>query len=52
MLWEDIVGAKNAGIRSIWINNNEQQKNVTVHPDYEITEIGEILKIVTESLDL
>lgn len=47
MLWEDILGAKNAGIRSIWINNNEPQRKVTVHPDFEITEIGEAIKVIS-----
>lgn len=48
MLWEDIRGAKNAGIRSIWINNNEPQRKVTVRPDFEITEIGEVVKAIAE----
>ncbi len=48
-LRQDILGAKNVGIRSIWINNNEPQEKVTVHPDFEVTEIGEVLKIIAES---
>jgi putative hydrolase of the HAD superfamily len=47
MLWEDIKGAENAGIRSIWLNNNEPQKDVAVHPDFEITDIEGVLQILT-----
>ncbi len=49
MLWEDILGAKNAGIRSVWINNNEPQRKVTVHADFEITEIGEVIEVIAGS---
>ncbi len=52
MLWEDILGAKSAGIRSIWINNNEPQRKVTVHPDFKITEIGEVIEVIAESENL
>ena len=51
ILQEDILGARNAGIRSIWINNNEPQGKVTVRLDSEITEIGEVTRVIAELVD-
>jgi HAD superfamily hydrolase (TIGR01509 family) len=46
MLYEDIFGAYNAGIRSIWINRNEPQRVSDVVPDFELKDIGDIINIV------
>lgn len=45
----DILGASQFGMKSIWINHHDQE-NQDVEPTYEITELGELLKVV-EKLD-
>lgn len=39
MLYEDIQGAQNAGIRTIWINRVEPQSRTDITPDHEISDL-------------
>jgi HAD superfamily hydrolase (TIGR01549 family) len=39
-LQEDVQGAKNAGIKTVWIKGNQEQTNT--QPDYTITKITEL----------
>ena len=45
-LTNDIQGAKNAGIKSIWYNPNRTENKTNILPDYEINDLREIKKII------
>jgi putative hydrolase of the HAD superfamily len=46
-LHEDIQGAKNAGMKSVWINrNNETLNHETPKPDYTISNLSALLEIL------
>lgn len=45
-LKSDIKGAQNSGIKSIWVNRNKS-KAEDIKPDYEITNLSEIFRIIT-----
>jgi len=42
----DIIGARNAGIRSCWLNRENRTWNHTFKPDYTITSLSEINDIL------
>jgi putative hydrolase of the HAD superfamily len=44
-LMTDILGAKRAGIKSVWINRHEKERNEVV-PDYEISRLDELFTIL------
>ncbi|UOY93165.1 HAD family hydrolase [Ectobacillus sp. JY-23] len=46
-LMTDILGASRAGITSVWINRHQKERNEVI-PDYEITHLEELYKILTE----
>ena len=45
----DIVGAKQAGIKSVWLNRHREDKKTKEQPDFEISSLRELIKIL-ESL--
>lgn len=43
----DILGAKNAGLESIWFNNRkEKENNTSIIPEYEINKLRDLKKIL------
>ena len=44
-LVQDIQGAKNANIKSIWYNQNHKKNTTGIIPDYEITDLLELKKL-------
>jgi putative hydrolase of the HAD superfamily len=44
-LMTDILGAKRAGIKSVWINRHDKEQNEVV-PDFEIHHLGELFDIL------
>ncbi|MCM3004344.1 HAD family hydrolase [Priestia koreensis] len=44
-LMTDILGANRAGVRSVWINRHQKERN-EVNPTYEITHLEELLGIL------
>ncbi|WP_338469308.1 HAD family hydrolase [Niallia sp. XMNu-256] len=46
-LMTDILGAKRAGIKSVWINRHNQSTNEVV-PDYEISSLSELLDLLKQ----
>ncbi len=49
-LKSDIKSAQGFGMKAIWINRNKN-KTEELKPDYEITNLSEIFKIITEPLN-
>lgn len=47
-LTTDIHGANQTGITSVWINRDNKQHDEEIVPDYEITSLEELFKIVKE----
>jgi putative hydrolase of the HAD superfamily len=47
-LERDIAGARNAGIRSIWIRVPGSEEQAEVTPDHTITELSEILTLIKD----
>jgi putative hydrolase of the HAD superfamily len=47
-LERDIAGARNAGIRSIWIRVPGSEEQAEVTPDHTITDLSEVLTIIDE----
>jgi putative hydrolase of the HAD superfamily len=45
-LEEDVEGAIRAGVKSVWLNRNHQKNNLTLKPDWEISSLTELLKIL------
>jgi putative hydrolase of the HAD superfamily len=45
-LENDIIGAKRAGIKCVWINRKRQERNVDTRPDCEISSLSELLEIL------
>ena len=45
-LTSDIQGGVNAGIRTCWFNPKGAENTSGLRPDYEITDVGEVLEIV------
>lgn len=45
-LMTDIIGAKKAGIRSVWINREAKAPHETIIPTYEINHLRELLPIL------
>ena len=46
-LMTDILGAKRAGIRSVWINRHDKERNEVI-PDYEINHLSELMSLLEE----
>ncbi len=45
-LESDIQGAKNAGIKNIWLNRNNVKNDFNFKPDFEINSLKELLRIL------
>ena len=45
----DILGASRSGIKSVWINRHDKERNEVV-PDFEITSLNELFSVL-EKLD-
>ena len=45
-LMTDIMGANQAGIRSVWINREQQAPHDTIFPTYEIQHLEELLQLL------
>lgn len=45
-LTSDIMFAKNAGIKSIWLNSNSQKNNTEYKPDFEVASLLEVMQII------
>lgn len=45
-LSNDILGAKNANIKSVWFNPNMKKNNTSIIPDYSINSLKEIILII------
>jgi putative hydrolase of the HAD superfamily len=45
-LQDDIVGAKNAGVASVWLNRSHIDKNMAVVPDHEISLLSELVTLL------
>lgn len=45
-LHSDIAFAKNAGIKSIWLNKNHKENKTAYKPDFEITSLLDVMKII------
>ncbi|MGT0115238.1 HAD family hydrolase, partial [Streptococcus pneumoniae] len=46
-LMTDILGASRAGIKSVWINRHDKERNEVI-PSYEITHLEELYPILEE----
>jgi putative hydrolase of the HAD superfamily len=46
-LMTDILGAKRAGIKSVWINRHNKERNEVI-PDYEIKHLSELFPILDD----
>jgi putative hydrolase of the HAD superfamily len=46
-LMTDILGAKRAGIKSVWINRHDKERNEVI-PDYEIKQLSELFTIIDD----
>ena len=46
-LMTDILGAKRAGIKSVWINRHDKERNEVI-PDYEIKHLSELFTILDD----
>ena len=46
-LMTDILGAKRAGIKSVWINRHNKERNEVI-PDYEIKHLSELFTILDD----
>lgn len=46
-LESDIIGAKNAGIKSVWINRNKLENKLGIKVDYEISSLLDLLEILS-----
>jgi len=46
-LMTDILGASRVGMKSVWINRHDKERN-EVTPTYEITHLEELIKIIEE----
>ena len=44
-LKKDVVGAKNAKIKSIWYNKNGKINSLGIFPDYEISDLLDLKKL-------
>ena len=41
----DVAGAKNAGVKSVWVNRNGGQASGSARPDFEISTLRELVEI-------
>ncbi|WP_088104208.1 HAD family hydrolase [Halalkalibacter urbisdiaboli] len=46
-LSSDVTGAKNVGIKSVWVNRNNKKINGNVQPDFAVTTLPDIFNIST-----
>ena len=42
----DIIGAKQAGIKSVWLNRQCEDKEMTEQPDFEISSLTEMIEVL------
>ena len=42
----DIIGAKRAGVRSVWLNRQRENNETEEHPDFEISSLRELTEIL------
>ena len=45
-LKNDVAGARNAGVRSVWLNREGEPNDTEIRPDYEVTALTEIPAIL------
>ncbi len=50
-LESDIKGGKNAGIATCWFNPNKNENKSDIRPDFEISSLHELYKIVMEDIE-
>ena len=42
----DIIGAKQAGIKSVWLNRQCEDKEMKEQPDFEISSLTELIEVL------
>ena len=47
-LTSDVLGGKNAGIRTVWLNRYGEKNETEIVPDYEISDISDLPKLIEE----
>jgi putative hydrolase of the HAD superfamily len=47
-LTDDVYGAKNAGIKSVWLNRDKKDNDNSVKPDYEITNLNKLRDVLDD----
>ena len=45
-LSSDIQGGANTGVKTIWFNPKREENNSSVKPDYEVSDLKEIEKLL------
>ena len=45
-LSSDIQGGVNTGVKTIWFNPKREENNSSVKPDYEVSDLKEIEKLL------
>lgn len=51
-LTADIRGGENTGVKTVWFNPKGLENHTNIKPDYEISRLSEIRKILTEEKDV
>ncbi|MBN1430323.1 MAG: HAD family hydrolase [Anaerolineae bacterium] len=47
-LVNDVAGAQNAGIKAVWLNRNQAPNDANIHPDFEVTDLFELVDLCRE----
>ena len=42
----DVIGAKQAGIKSVWLNRQREDKETKEQPDFEISSLSELIEVL------
>ncbi|WP_217609188.1 HAD family hydrolase, partial [Bacillus sp. GbtcB10] len=42
----DILGAKRAGITTVWVNRTQKKNDTHIAPDYEISDLHELFAFI------
>ena len=42
----DVIGAKQAGVRSVWLNRQREDKKTKEQPDFEISSLAELIEVL------
>ena len=51
-LYTDVLGARNAGARSVWLNRTGVQRDAGARVDYEISSLAQLVPLVARGRDL